>query len=311
MSSIEITTTIGCRINCAYCPQDKINKAYAARGSVFQMGLDVFKACIDKIPPSVVIYFSGMCEPWLNPECTKMLLYAHETGHRIGVFTSLVGMGLSDISLLEPIPFTVFCVHLPSDKGREGIKIDKNYLEVLEKLAKSKISPSYVVFNGAPKQDVKALLRNKIVARLKVCSRGRNIEMESMALPKRRRGAIGCALNLRGNMLLPNGDVILCCVDYGMKHVLGNLLTSDYDSLFRGEEFLRIKRGLRDESEDILCRYCEEYAYNANLFTRSFVPLVYNLKNFRSLRVLYRSLFRSVRKLSRFLGEKIRRCPGS
>jgi len=25
------------------------------------------------------------------------------------------------------------------------------------------------------------------------------------------------------NVLLPNGDVVLCCMDYGLDHILGNL----------------------------------------------------------------------------------------
>ena len=36
---------------------------------------------------------------------------------------------------------------------------------------------------------------------------------------------------------LPNGDVLLCCVDYAMKHVLGNLREQDYASLFEGEQY--------------------------------------------------------------------------
>jgi hypothetical protein len=59
------------------------------------------------------------------------------------------------------------------------------------------------------------------------------------------------------NILLPNGDVALCCCDWGLKHVLGNLFVSDYDDLIKSQEFLRLLKGLEDSSLDILCRYCE------------------------------------------------------
>ena len=53
--------------------------------------------------------------------------------------------------------------------------------------------------------------------------------------PERRRGGIHCSRKFKQSVLLPNGDVLLCCMDYGMKHVLGNLLKSEYTSLFRSE----------------------------------------------------------------------------
>jgi len=41
-----------------------------------------------------------------------------------------------------------------------------------------------------------------------------------------------------------------------MKHVIGNLLRSDYKSLFRSNEFLRVREGLKTDNSDILCRTC-------------------------------------------------------
>jgi hypothetical protein len=37
------------------------------------------------------------------------------------------------------------------------------------------------------------------------------------------------------NVLLPNGDVVLCCMDYSIKHKLGNLLVDDYYDLFKSD----------------------------------------------------------------------------
>ena len=44
------------------------------------------------------------------------------------------------------------------------------------------------------------------------------------------------------HVLLPDGTVILCCMDYGMKHVLGNLLEMDYKDLKREERYELCKR---------------------------------------------------------------------
>lgn len=34
------------------------------------------------------------------------------------------------------------------------------------------------------------------------------------------------------NVLLPNGDLVICCMDYSIKHKIGNLIEGDCFSLF-------------------------------------------------------------------------------
>ena len=40
-----------------------------------------------------------------------------------------------------------------------------------------------------------------------------------------------CTERLYHNVCLPNGDVSLCCMDYGLKYIIGNLLTQEYDDI--------------------------------------------------------------------------------
>ena len=57
--------------------------------------------------------------------------------------------------------------------------------------------------------------------------------------------------------MLPDGRVLLCCMDYGMKHVLGNLTEQSYEEIMNGKEIDKIKAAINgDESIDILCRGC-------------------------------------------------------
>jgi hypothetical protein len=57
-------------------------------------------------------------------------------------------------------------------------------------------------------------------------------------------------------------------MDYGLKHVLGNLLSDSYESLFLSPEFRRIKAGTENEEIDILCRTCEDFAYRQSFLTK-------------------------------------------
>jgi len=47
------------------------------------------------------------------------------------------------------------------------------------------------------------------------------------------------------NVMLPNGDVYLCCMDWSLKHKLGNIFTTNFDNLKRKKQYK-------------LCQTCEK-----------------------------------------------------
>ncbi len=269
ISAIEITTKVGCEISCAYCPQDQFIAAYAKRSHALSLNMDVFRLCIDKIPLSVDIVFAGMCEPFLNPQCAEMIIYAYKKGHQIGVDTTLVGMKLSDVESLELIPFRFFCIHLPSAQHYERINTDENYLQLLKRVSCSNIKAIYHFHGESVHPLVKSLIKNNIEHSY-TCTRAGNIKIKNISIPEMKRGRIKCKRYLRWNVLLPNGDVILCSMDYNLQHVIGNLAESDYESLFRSKEYLRVVKGLRYSSPDILCRYCDSYSCETGLSKKTF-----------------------------------------
>jgi hypothetical protein len=46
-------------------------------------------------------------------------------------------------------------------------------------------------------------------------------------------------------------------MDYGLDHILGNLIATDYESLHRKRSFLRVLRESNRGGADILCGRCE------------------------------------------------------
>ncbi|MBD3320235.1 MAG: radical SAM protein [Chitinivibrionales bacterium] len=256
---LEITTTIGCDIRCAYCPQDTITRCYSEKNDGHRMmSFENFAAWLENVPAHVEIHFAGMAEPWLNPDCSRMVLHAHENGHGIVVSTTLCGMKPSDIDRIEHIPFLLFAVHVPDTNGWENINIDGKYIEVLDRFLRSNITQREFIAKGEPHALLKKLIGRKIKTTF-LHSRAGNIEIDGRDLPERKKGVIRCLRDCRYNVLLPNGDVLLCCMDYGMKHILGNLNKSDYNTLFCDSEFLKIQQGLDDDRTEIICRYCEKY----------------------------------------------------
>ena len=56
------------------------------------------------------------------------------------------------------------------------------------------------------------------------------------------------------NVLLPDGTVIMCCMDYGMTGVFGNLFEQSYDEVLNSDAARAMRETLnRGES---ICRHC-------------------------------------------------------
>ncbi len=260
MRTIDITTNVGCSVRCAFCPQDKLLPAYRDRGGTRQMTFAAFREMLRKIPPDTALDFSGMAEPWLNPDCTEMLLHAHERGYEVAAFTTTIGMDQADVARIQSIPFRRFVVHLPDTERYSKIEMSDAYLQILANIVGSGIPNREFMTMGTLPREVAAVIGRRI-KRTRMMSRAGNLT--NVRAPERLAGPIrcrSCGDSLDHNMLLPNGDVILCCMDYGLRHVLGNLLVSDYRELFESESFKRVQAGLDDDSFDILCRYCENAA---------------------------------------------------
>lgn len=249
--TMEITTCVptkGCIVDCLFCPQRMLEKKYTGER---YLRLDDFKSLIEKIPIDVRITFAGFVEPWLNKECTDMLLYAHQKGHKISVFTTGIGMVPEDVLRIKDVPFAGmpnggFALHLPDDEELAKHPITPKYLKVLETFAEhyKDIDHFYVMAMGKEvHRDVRHIFND---AELPVMwHRAGNLLGEALLKPELmnymdRFGTVfhgdeartcNCIERLYHNVLLPNGDVSLCCMDYNLEAIIGNLYRQDYNEL--------------------------------------------------------------------------------
>jgi radical SAM protein with 4Fe4S-binding SPASM domain len=95
---------------------------------------------------------------------------------------------------------------------------------------------------------------------------------------KHHRGYGFCEMRyMHRHVVLPDGSVSLCCMDFGLQHVLGNLLNVDYNDLHEGGEWEKLRRSQKELDNNILCRNCEFFVPFLN--PRFFVYLITNLLN--------------------------------
>ena len=234
---LEITTKIGCMCNCFYCPQDKLLKNYPDGASKQLDILDLQLHILKKIPKDVKIHFSGFCEPFLNFDCINMIKAVYDRGYKVGLYTTTVGMIELDIFLLKKMEINPFVVHripniLYADVVDENIRLlDKHEIEY-EIITVSKN-------DGENKQKMVSRAGNSD------CIKHRYID-----------GPIRCKDNREyQNVMLPNGDVYLCCQDYSLENKVGNLFTDSYEDLHKSDVFQLVLDKM-DSKKDVVCRKC-------------------------------------------------------
>lgn len=280
LAALEITTRIGCPVMCSFCPQVTLINRFVEENPTDQkiLRLEHFKTIIDKIPSWVDIHFSGMSEPFAVPNCGEMIKYTRDKGHEISIYTTLVGAKKEDIDTLWSVNWNAhhrLCVHLPDDQEHFKAKVTDKYIEVLKYLMAKPDMPerlrnrSVVLMTmsgsgltdpkliGIVPQGIHALGAFQPVTRAGNLSNENEI-FEGQKVPKK-TGAIYCsaAPDINHNVLLPNGDVVLCCMDYGMERKIGNLFEGSYESLFVSNAYNEILQLQSEEDNELMCRYCD------------------------------------------------------
>jgi MoaA/NifB/PqqE/SkfB family radical SAM enzyme len=264
LQHLEITTMIGCKVACVYCPQDKISHRYF--GADRMMKFDDFKIFIERVPRRVVVHFTGFAEPFLNPRCTDMIEYAARRGHPIWISTTLAGLTREDVRRLSKLaPYYQFQIHLPSAQKLMNLAINDDYFSLLSDVVSAGIITDLHFHGDEVHPVVGAWLRQHAVDfhEFWIQNRAGNLNTEkikakvskSVITGAKPSGKLRCD-RIYMNVLLPNGDVVLCCMDWSAEYVLGNLKRDSFEDLYRSETFRRVLRGLRDPSIDLLCRTC-------------------------------------------------------
>lgn len=247
MGRLEITTHIGCPVNCLDCPQTLLWKNYKGTAD---LDFEDYKRVIDKVPAGTRIDFSGMCEPFANPKCADMILYAYEKGFPLALYTTLQGATMEDYERLKHVQYEVVTIHLPDAEKRSHFRVTEEYLEVLEAFETNNYS-----CHGTIDERVTPYLKQRHLITF-MHDRAGNVPLRPH-LSLRTDRQIWCITSGRAmdhNVLLPNGDVLMCCMDYGMTCMMGNLFTQSYEEVLHSEAAEQMRKKMKEG--ECICRHC-------------------------------------------------------
>jgi hypothetical protein len=219
-----------------------------------------------------------MAEPWANPDATAMLRHTLERGYTTAIYTTLYGMEVADgdavVDLMRrhAAQIEVMCLHLPDRNGNmRGWRYNADYEANLRAFVTFGLSGALKNFQvmtmdgtGKPHKDLDHL--GIQLGQWTGHTRAGNVtenEVPGQAISQtpKHESAVSCAFTpfYDQNVCMPNGDVVLCCMDYSLKHKIGNLLTQDYYDMFSGAGLgqLMAENMIPRYSDGSLCKSCD------------------------------------------------------
>ncbi|MCM1219897.1 MAG: radical SAM protein [Lachnospiraceae bacterium] len=267
--TLEITTVIGCKVNCRYCPQSVLLRRYFEKDKNRKnvMSLEDFKVFLKYTPDKCDFMFAGMSEPYLNPNCTEMLKLACEAGKNVSLYTTLEGITQRDVDEILELPFQFVGLHVADERNFAKITVSEEYYKIVERMINA-TKPSGEPFindmsaQAAPLPRILEMCKEKYEVLISLQDRAGNLAGDELAgrehmLTTERITCCFSGPKFNNHVVLPDGTLLLCNMDYGMQHVLGNLLENTFDELRQGEEMQRVFAGVcGDQSVDLLCRKC-------------------------------------------------------
>lgn len=266
--ALEITPKIGCSIHCRYCPQDMLLRSYFAadKKRTNILSVEDYKKILGRLPENTLIEFAGFVEPFLNQEAVSMMKYTFEQGFEATLATTLVGLSEAQARDIIRMPFLSVILHIPDKYGYANIPLTDEYFKCLQIVMDARRDDNTPFVTGANSQgeihpDVIPIIGGRTKVFVELYDRAGNLDEKDKALEhaEYKTGSIFCerADDLNHFILLPDGTVVLCCNDFGMQHVMGNLLSQTYEDIMRGEPMRYLKRAMKlDDSLPCLCRKC-------------------------------------------------------
>jgi radical SAM protein with 4Fe4S-binding SPASM domain len=259
---IEFSLYTGCEINCEYCPQLSLHKASRKK----LMSFDEYKSALDKIPSYVSIVLAGFIDPLLYKDLPRIVEYTKNKKHKLYIATTLPDKIKKNVELfLNKSNWDGRTVHLRDEfmNYKENSEDYYKALDIYFSQFNDKLRDNRFSFLGSVlDKRIEDLLHkhnlytyfSKVVPYKRIDS---TVKSETVQDNKFLKGSIYCTRGFyRKQMIAPDGDVVLCCMDVEKRHILGNIYEMNYNDIYKSEEYKKVIKGFNDETLNTICRKC-------------------------------------------------------
>jgi hypothetical protein len=251
MMLLEVSLVSKCYLNCSYCAQSALAKAYF--GPTL-MSFDTYKKVLANCRVGCTVSFAGFAEPYLNRECSAMIAHTVTTGHPLWLFTTGFGMSDADVDFLISLGSFRLVIHLPDADGEMKAKVTQDYADRMSRLAHG-VRGTEVLCYGNPHPMLGEV--NKLIRKAGgLVSRAGNVKHLAQL---NKRGPLYCnrSPQLEHPVVIPTGEAALCCCDWSLTRIIGNLAEHRWEEIYAGEPMRNARRAIASQDEPTLCRSCE------------------------------------------------------
>ena len=292
-NSLEITSSIGCTMMCDYCPQKLITSVSTTDKNSSKLDFDKFKLYVDNIPSNTKISWTGYTEPLLHEDFDKFVLYLKSKNFVQKISTTMHGKSNSQEFMSKFGDFEEINFHLPDNENLMKLKVTDKYLNYLRKaiifqssINKKKVKIQVIGENFEKNVEKlisellnkNILLEQNINITKKISSRSNALDQEQLNtlnfkkyekhrsniktnnfFLKEKKYYYCSVKRLNKSVLIPNGKLNICCMDYSLNGIVGDLNNQKLNEIykFKNEKFREdfIYGNLKS------CKNCEYYKY--------------------------------------------------
>ncbi len=256
-NELEITTILGCPVNCNYCPQDQLRQTKGKRKN--KLDPKDFEKALNNLDIPCGISWTGYSEPCLSKDLPEMASRVRSLGRYQVISTTLNG-SRDSIEWVSKNPiWSLIVLHLPDDKNNmKGLYTNDNYLSDIKTTIETYIKRGLtwplrmMTFGDRFREDVWEIIKyyldkdvlnyeENIKLSKEVSSRAEGIkEVEGMKIIKdeldqgNMKTSLGFTCNkrkLNQPVLIPDGSLNLCSFDYGFRGIHGNLFERKFSEI--------------------------------------------------------------------------------
>ena len=246
---IEVTLTSACPMMCSYCPQGNYIKGYKSlKTSGKDMSLEDYKIILSNINIIGYVAFTGFTEPIRNKNWYEIVKHTIDEGYRTIINTTLFKASDEDIDKMTSLDIPIN-IHVTDSKQEVPIETYRNFID------KYKGEHRFSYFSRKGMERAQQL--RVMSGRGRVHDRGGNVAPDKAPKPPVIKGPVACTTRRQySNVVIPNGDVSVCCSDFGLEHILGNLLTQKLSEIHNSENMKDFNNKMLEGDEDFICNKC-------------------------------------------------------
>lgn len=276
--AIELTSQ--CNLRCVMCPHVIMQRAKS------NMGFETFKKIVDNVEPyAFFIWLHSLGEPLLNPNVFDMIKYCKERGIKVGLSTNATVLNESNgRRLVEAgLDKIILCMESTEKETYEKIRVGgkfenvrnniRRFLEVKKEMNSERpYTVVQIIQMKETASQIEAFKKEWVPlcdeVLVKVFSTWANQVSEIPVLADREqryhkvlKKRQPCQLLWRNVVILSDGKVSPCCIDYEGKINLGNAAETPLKEIWNGPAMqnLREIHLNEDYQKAPVCDGCEEW----------------------------------------------------